>query len=331
MSAAFGQAQPASDCKAYLPRQTVVYIDDQDMVQNDTILPLTLAFKLTASLMPGERVSIVQLQTKSGTSNQVWTGCWPMSNKGTPIEVLQQQIDLSKAINDAAVAIYNKNTRTLKDAMVDGKNPPKRQIVRALLSDAKRGREATEPTIRGVIYSDMAENSDFGSVFTDASRFTNKDSVYLPHFVFHSFTVGKNVVNVDNFEGRAKSFWTNAFKGLGAVSTTFTSEFAVPLTVPQQSFYYSVTLTVNGTKLPGKIAIMADKDKHLVDSWIGISRLGAAGLVGKLTCDSDCSLNSQTDSGIINADRESIRLRLVTPLVGEIISKNESYDLIQVK
>ncbi len=66
-----------SFCKQKTFRQTVVYVDDLSIVQGQTAWAVDLEDKLRATLMPGEHVTVVELAPKSGTSQEVWTACYP--------------------------------------------------------------------------------------------------------------------------------------------------------------------------------------------------------------------------------------------------------------
>ncbi len=58
-------------------RQTVVYIDDMFMQEGQRDWAEKLFDKLKGTLVPGERVTVVELSPADGQSREAWTGCWP--------------------------------------------------------------------------------------------------------------------------------------------------------------------------------------------------------------------------------------------------------------
>ena len=83
---AFAQSSPqlfgspgldTSFCKQKTFRQTVVYVDDTSIAAGDVAWAKDLANKLKATLTPGERVTVVELSPSQGTSNELWSACWP--------------------------------------------------------------------------------------------------------------------------------------------------------------------------------------------------------------------------------------------------------------
>jgi hypothetical protein len=294
------QAQQATACNDHMPRQTVVYLDELDIVKSDTVLSLTLAFKLTSSLMPGERLSIVKLGTSDGTSTQTWTGCWPIADKD-PVENLKAQVDTSRQISDAVQALLDQTQRTLKDAMVDAQHPPKKQIIKALSSDVNRFRSSTEPTVRAIVYSDLGENSNLGSAYNPGEMYDNKQSVYFTRGVFYFFGIGKYMINATNYSSNAIKFWNNVIAAMSGVVEAITPDFDVPPVIPKIGYYYDVVLHYNnGDDLPGKLFALADQDGKLIDSWIGISHLTDV-----------CLLKAMTKGGLIGYNsREQLEVRV---------------------
>ncbi len=309
------QAQQLNDCAAHAPRQSVVYVDDTDMIKSDTIWILTLAFKLTASMMPGEKLAIVQMSPSQGTSKQIWQGCWPKSsaNGGNSIDVLKQQIAFSQQVNDSVTKILNATGRTLQDSMIDGQKPPQKQIIKSLVSDIDRYQKTSQPTVRAIIYSDMAENSDLGSAFSQSTNdvFVNKLGVYFVHGVFYAFGLGKTVYNVQDYNVNAIRFWNNAFKAMSGITESISPDFDIPQVVPQNGSYFDVNLQYEGEQLSGKMALLIDKDGNLIDSWIGISHLTGAGLRGTLLClkEGTCKLTAKTNGGLVGyGDHENLEM-----------------------
>ena len=55
----------------------MVYVDDTSIAAGDVAWAKDLANKLKATLTPGERVTVVELSPSQGTSNELWSACWP--------------------------------------------------------------------------------------------------------------------------------------------------------------------------------------------------------------------------------------------------------------
>jgi hypothetical protein len=73
-----------------------------------------------------------------------------------------------------------------------------------------------------------------------------------------------------------------------------------------------VTLTFDNQKLDGRVSLLNGEDGNLVDSWIGISRLGSAALNGTFRCagTGNCRLDAETTGGVAtNAPSETLTLR----------------------
>jgi hypothetical protein len=78
-----------------------------------------------------------------------------------------------------------------------------------------------------------------------------------------------------------------------------------------------VTLSFDGQKLDGRLSLLVNEDGNLVDSTLGISRLGSAAISGTFKCtagpDTGCRLEAETASGIAtNAPSEVLALKGTT-------------------
>jgi hypothetical protein len=340
-AALFGQEglDPAF-CKTPSVRQTVVYVDDMTMIDGRTEWARKLAVKLRATLSPGERVTVVRLSPASGQSSELWSGCWPgytAQQRATfskqsflfsrnPLSSLDdQQKYFLGAMGAALTAIYQAAKRPADAVRIDAGDPPHKEIIRALASDEGRF-AASQVTIRAIIYSDMAENSDLGSAFKPVpgpSDLGQRLGTRLRRSVFYAFGVGADVTNDPNFPDTARGFWSDVLRGMAATVGGMGADLNVPNLLPVAAHDYPVTLTMDKEPLEGRLSLLTDEDGALVDSWLGISRLGSTRLDGSFRCEAggSCRLDATTSVGLAtNAPSEHVVLRGPEdgPLLGEL-------------
>jgi hypothetical protein len=315
-------------CDQPTVRSTVIYIDDKMMAEGKLEWGAKLATKLKATLTPGERVSVVRLSPDTGMSKEYWSGCWPDFNpvkkealrkqtfliQKNPVDRLgDQQALFFKAVNVALAGIYGESKRPVAEVKVAADNPPHKQLLRALASDEGRFASGTT-TIRAIIYSDMAENSDLGSAFGPPPKvgpaYGSQLGSYLRRGVFYAFGVGEDVHGDQGFIERARAFWTGALKSMAAIPAGLNADLNISNVVPLIGYTWPVTLTFSGQELDGKVSILVGDEGRLVDSWIWISRLGSAALNGTFKCstgDAACRLDAETSSGIAtNSPSEAV-------------------------
>ena len=142
--------------------------------------------------------------------------------------------------------------------------------------------------MRAVIYSDMAESSDIGSVFkpqpSQAVSYGTKLGTYLRRSVFYAFGVGEDVRNPASVQDATRAFWTSALRSMASAVAGFGTDLTVPNVVPVAAHVYALDLMMDGQELDGRLTALTDDDGNLVDSLIGISRLSSAVLAGTLRC-----------------------------------------------
>ena len=316
-------------CQQPTVRQTVVYVDDTVMVDGQTEWAAKLTSKLRATLTPGETVAVVRLSPKTGQSKELWSGCWPQYTPEQRAKIEGQTYILSASpltklgdqqkyfFHDLGVAltsIYTDSKRPLAAVQFTADHAPPKQIIRALASD--EGRFAnSQRTVRAIIYSDMAENSDLGSVFQPSQppqALGQTLGSYLRRSVFYAYGVGGNVSGMATFAEQAKRFWTGALKSLSATLIGMGSDLNVANTLPVRSYASPINVTFDGQDLDGRLSLLADADGTLVDSWVGVSRLGTAGLTGTFRCDAtggSCRLDGATTTGLAtNAPTEMLTM-----------------------
>jgi hypothetical protein len=301
-------------------RQTVVYIDDMVMVDGRIEWASKLADKLRSTLAPGEHVTVVRLSPATGQSNELWSGCWPdySDTKRTEIakstyffiqsplsQLDEQRKFFLQGFGGALTTIYMASKRPSASTRFSAISPPTKQILRSLASDEGRFTNS-KVTIRAIIYSDLAENSDLGSVFKPFDpepEYGKKLGSYLRRSIFYDFGVGEDVNGDASFQEQAKAFWGAAIRSMASTLGGIGADLNVPNTLPSRVQNYQVTLDFTGQRLDGRLSLLTNTEGDLVDSWIGISRLTSALLTGTFHCateDGDvvCRLNADTSNGV---------------------------------
>ena len=291
------------------------------MIDGQTEWAQKLSEKLRASLEPGERVTVVRLSPAEAQSNELWNGCWPAYTKAQEEQLSKQTYFFSQdpldslgdqqkyfmgGLGTALTQIYTTAKRPIARVRFDVSSPPQKQLLRALASDEGRFTDSSAP-VRAIIYSDMMENSDLGSVFkSEPDKFPNYASLLGSHLrqgIFYAYGVGSDVSGGLSVTDAAKAYWTKAFKSLAAVLGGFGADLNVPNRIPVGKFTYNAELTFHDRKLAGKISVLVDADGNLIDSSIGFSMLTVAGLDGTFHCKGEeCVLDSQTTSSLITSN-----------------------------
>ena len=321
----------ASFCQQPTLRSTVVYIDDMMMADGQSEWATKLAAKLRATLTPGERVSVVRLSPANGQSKEYWSGCWPdypAARKATlanqtyilqqnPLDrIADQKKYFIRDLGAAVTRIYLDSKRPPQAVSIPAASPPQKQILRALASDEGRFSDSAT-TIRAIVYSDLAENSDLGSVFqpgpADPPAYGQRLGSYLRHGVFYDYGMGQDVHGDPAFPERARAFWNAALRSMAATVIGLGADLNVPNTLPMQAYSWPVTLAFDGQALDGRLSLLVGEDGNLVDSSLGVSRLGSAALSGSFKCsgqDGACRLEAETAAGIAtSAPSELLSLR----------------------
>lgn len=312
-------------CQTKTVRQTVVYVDDMMMVEGKTDWATKISNKLRATLMPGERVTVVRLMPKNGQSLELWTGCWAsftaaqkadVGSKNyffgkNPIDSLgEQQTFFMRDFGAALTKVYLDAKRPESAVHTNADHPPQKQILRALASDEGRFSNS-QMTIRAVVYSDMMENSDLGNVFqaipSQIPNYAEKLGSHLRKSVFYAFGVAEFVTGAQSVQERAKEFWNKSLKTVNATVSGFGADLNVANSIPVSAATYDVEMKFDGQMLDGKMSLLTDPDGNLVDSWLAISRLTIAGLTGTYKCAANaCKLDAATTSGLATTSPNEI-------------------------
>ena len=328
-------------CEARAIRQTVVYVDDMVMQDGQTDWAVKLYNKLKATLVPGERLSVVELQPARGISNEVWSGCWPNYSEAertrlgqqtsffsaNPLKALdRQQTFFGIAFSGALSTIYDAHKR--REVQIDAADPPRKAILAALASDEGRYTHS-DVTVRAIVYSDLAENSELGSVYKPLPNpmpsLGKRLGTSLVGSVFYGFGLGRGVAMSETVGETTRAFWTAALGSMNAAIGGLGSDLNGVNAMPVEARAYQVELHEDGQELTGRLSLLVDAEGGLVDSWLQVSRLSTAALSGTMRCQGKagaaCAVAATTSHGIISDSRaETVTLRgdAAGPLSGHI-------------
>ena len=311
-------------CQTRALRETVIYVDDMVMRDDQTDWAVKLFSKLKATLVPSEKVSVVELSPANGTSVEKWSGCWPNFTaegreavakqksffSADPLKGLDQQqkffgLNFSRAIN----TIYSANKT--KSKAVDLADPPKKEIVAALAADESRYSHS-RGTVRAIIYSDMAENSDIASVYkplpNPIPNIGKKLGTTLAGSVFYAFGVGRASALPEAVNEETRTFWSEAFTTMNAALAGIGSDLNISNVVPVAAHSYLINFMVDDQQISGRLSLLTDADGTLVDSFLAANRMSTAELGGTMRCEGDhdttlCALNATTGRGIVSYSR----------------------------
>ena len=311
-----------SFCNQHDIRQTIIYVDDTILVSGQNDWLHAIYNKLTATLVPGERTTLVELSPSTGQSTERWTGCWPAYTPAetaklaseshifstSPLTNLKaQQGFFARDLGVAVEKIEQAHARLASQVMIDPSNPPRQSIIRTLASDGARYSHTNE-TIRAILYSNLAENSDLGSVFKSlpdpAVDYGTKLGTFLRRSVFYVFGVGIGIKGDGSMQDSIRAFWTAAFQSMAANIGGMGTDLNVPNVVPVAAHNFDLLLKDGSTTLNGRLSLLTGSDGTLVDSWLGIVRLRTAALNGTYICNGpadapSCTFQATTSGGVV--------------------------------
>ncbi len=126
--------------------------------------------------------------------------------------------------------------------------------------------------------------------------------------------MGEDVRGDPAFLEQARLFWNAALRSMAATVMGLGADLNVPNTLPLHAYSWPVTLSFDAQPLDGRLSLLVGEDGNLVDSWLGISRLGSAAISGTFKCSanqgSGCRLEAETSAGIAtNAPSEHLSLK----------------------
>ena len=311
-------------------RQTVVYVDDGFMQDDQKDWADKLYDKLKGTLVPGERVTVVELSPSDGQSHERWSGCWPdyapeeRDRLGksysffskNPLKALEdQQGFFASGFSGALSEIYDKHHQPR--TTIEPASPPNKALIGALASDGARYAQ-TKVTVRAIIYSDLAENSELASIYKPQPQppvnFGRKLGTYLRSSVFYAFGMDADVNGGQDIREATRALWMHALGTMSATIGGIGPDLTIPNAIPVSAREYIIDLKEGNQPLGGRLSLLADSDGNLVDSWIGIERLGTAALTGTARCDAGgegtCTINANTSHGILSdSPSEALTLR----------------------
>ena len=334
-------------CESAALRQTVVYVDDMFMQDGQKDWAHKLFDKMKGTLVPGERVTVVELSPSDGQSREAWSGCWPDYSPDErekraksysffsrdPLKQLDdQQGFFGSGIAGALSDIYDKHHHPR--ISIDPASPPTKAIIEALASDGARYAQ-TKVTVRAIVYSDLAENSELGSIYKPQPEprpnFGRKLGTYFRSSVFYGFGMDADVEGGQQIRDTTRELWTHALETMSATIGGLGSDLNVPNALPVANREYVLDFKEGEQQLTGRLSLLVDADGGLVDSWIGIERLGTAALSGTARCEGGgsgtCTVNATTSHGILSdSPSEALTLRggADRPLTGLIGVKGSS-------
>lgn len=318
-----------SFCSDKTFRQTVVYVDANSVKPGVTAWATDLENKLRATLTPGERVSLIELLPTDGTSTELWSACWPdyaaaqrsiLAKKtyffsSNPLNDLsKQQGFFFNGFGAAITQIFIAQAKVKGSDQPVLKGAPKEEIVEALASDGARFSQSNQ-TIRVIVYTKAAQNSTLGSVYDHANPssadYGKMLGTFFRHSIFYFFGVQSTVPDDPTYLADAHSFWNVALSSMDSTVAGFGSDLSVANAVPVANHRFRITLNRNNLDLSGLLYVMTDADGDLIDSWMGVSRLGFVSLTGTFTCSANlCSLNATTNQGLVTtSNTETLALK----------------------
>lgn len=242
-------------------RQTVVYIDQAMMREGDTTWADRIDTKLSASLMPAERVTVVRLDTFNGVAEEMWSGCWPaytpaelkqIENRGTmtsffsedPLKKLpEEQAFFRRLVGGALGKIY-----------AQGKAAPsrgKKNLLLALGADEDRFQNSGLMT-RVILYSDMNAPTD-----------GDKLSLDFANAVIYCF-------GVDSKQRAARNDWSKAFLRAHALIASFSSDLGITGGSPAAVYQYNLEFSTTKSNFLGDMVLLVSSDGRLQDSYLSI-------------------------------------------------------------
>lgn len=309
-------------CETKSSRQTLIYVDEKNMVKGETQWAKDLLAKLSSNLMPSELVTLIKLATETGETQELWKGCYPdytatqlakikSENGGffgsDPVKQLKnQQAFFRKQLGDSLGKLLNQSGRNRSEVQIDITQPPKKQIVRALSNDGVRF-DSTHGAIRAIIYSDMVENSDLGSSLRPKTESAaNNLALDFRNAVFYVYGAGSTLSEQGVKTDGIKSYWQSLFNSAEGHLLGFGPNLIITSSVPVSLQVYSVEIIIDKSKddiRGGKMQFFIDHEGHLQDSFITVANNRRSMLQeGLFTChDSNCRLSARIPISIITA------------------------------
>lgn len=311
-------------CNVKSPRQTLIYIDDDVIQQDDTQWALQLISKVMTNLMPSESVTLVKLSSELGSTEERWKACYPditvaeLEKRKESIGFLEKLLttDASKQLKEQKTVFKAQMTGALEKILTEKSQQKsksstvKKQIIRALENDIARF-DNRNGAIRVIIYSDMLENSDLissqNSSVLEAKKLAEARKLNFQNAVFHIFGSGKS----GNIKG-LKSFWEEFIDGGAGNLADIGSELILTSKPPDSLKVYDVEIEITKDDIRrGTLRLFIDNDSKLQESVVTIGTKQRSLLDdGEFLCQQDhCSLQAKARSPLIVAEgKEEFKL-----------------------
>ena len=312
----------AAFCDPKAPRQTVIYVDDMVLVEDDLRFGEQILAKLRGNLMPSEPVSVVKISPATGDYGEVWRACYPdytdadrrkLQDRGLldtliksdPLKVLEkQQAFFLNQLGGAVTRIVKEGGRSASAVKVDPTEPPLKQIIRSLAHDEARF-DRSRGALRVLIYSDMLENSDLGKATAGdraaARKAARSFNLNFQNATVYAFGVGSTLPERGIDVQAAERFWDAFFASASAFQVAFSNELAISAAPPVASHHFEVTVSAPDGPRTGRMQLFVDRDGQLQDSFLTAGSDGRSYIrKGRLVCRStDCTLTGEAPNNII--------------------------------
>ena len=318
-------------CESKSLRRTIVYIDQALMTENDVEWARRLRTKLLANLLPSEPVELIRLDPTLGQSKEIWKRCFPDYKaeqvkklesetyiiRENPLKILkkQQEVFESEFLN-ALTSIYEQYKKPKVENTFSFENAPKKNIIRALMSDESRFSHRNLAT-RVLIYTDALENSGVFDSFSNSDGVNKgkdaakKYGINFGQSIFYVYGVGRSLKQPGDAVSTAKAFWDSFLKSANGHLNSFGIELNTSTSKPVNRLVFNFEVSLNRRLAVGLLSLTHDRDGNLQDSFVSISGQTGAAIEGTFKCSvsKKCTLEANTRSDFLTTyPREKIIL-----------------------
>jgi len=302
-------------CERPSIRQTLVYIDSQVIVRDETDWALQLRDRMT-DLAPRERVEIISLSSATGEAERRWRGCWPDYDPAETERIKEEECGLFGCplddLEDQQALFRRQMVQALNGILADGRSRsrvqveledlPRRSIAEGVALDRSRF-DISEGPIRVILYSDMIENGENSDVANAedvaalAIDMAERYDLELSRANFYVYGVNSTFAQQDGrmaLARRLEEFWRVFLRRSGGYLTNYGSDLQLSGKPPRRLAVYRVSLEhpIAG-RLLGRMRVLTDADGRLLQSWFGLDNYGAVPISGVATCADSCSVQAK--------------------------------------
>lgn len=314
--------------KTKSPRQTVVLIDDQLMIEGQLRWGESLRSILLGSLMPSEPLTVIKLKTASGVAEQVWTGCYPDYSGAEKVtkdkesslfdkpwkKILEtKQAGFVRDFNGAMGKVLNDGKRSAGAVSIDLDSPPKKQLLRAL-KDAAVKFDKGIGQLRVIIYSDMLENSDLANSLQPnpdpkaAIKMVRDLGLNFQQAVVYIYGVGATFSGDVKTSKEFEVFWEQVLDASVSHVAGFGTDLAITPGVPSGVAKYEFTIKVLEDSRHGAMLIFYDNDGRMLDS-VAVAGATQRSLMteGIYACSSEnkCTMEAKLPRGLVTTNDQN--------------------------